>query len=196
MNDFKENFIKKNINQIKSNIEHFEKYKNFINDIDYCNWIAQQKVVLENYYISRSKSSPTQLTFAMRFHIHKQIEKFKQDVFSQNSTVFCPLTTRELSWNDCHVDHTEIPFCKIQQNFFLMNDIDPSDVRCRKARAFGGKCVFVIDDETIRNLWMEFHQKHACLQVICPTANKVKSAKQWTEELKVRTQEKRNNCRN
>jgi len=106
---------------------------------------------------------------ACRNAIWPYILEFKRKIFENNEKVICPLTGRQLSWEDAHIDHENPPFEEIFQRWYVSygyrakkEDLifDEDGLRGVKFR-----------NKALKNSFVKFHNKLAKLRIISKEAN-------------------------
>lgn len=112
------------------------------------------------------------LNAAMRAAIVPSILGAKDRAFDAVDTISCPISGREISRDEAHVDHgAPYPFIRIQDEFLIAygrhlrpEHIDDTGVGCRFA------------DEDLRQYFQAFHDERAHLRVVWGKANIAKGA--------------------
>ncbi len=112
------------------------------------------------------RSTTHHLNIAMRQSISTDIIKFKKSQ-SQLQCNHCQIM--DIDYRDFHVDHNDPPFRTLKHNFLDLNkDTIPTSFRdCPKTYL----TIFKVDDVVFENQWIEYHNNHCSLQILCRQCN-------------------------
>lgn len=115
--------------------------------------------VLSNCITGKPKNN---LIIAMRIEIHPYIEEYRK-----NNRLCCELCS---SLNYAEVDHhSELaPFAKLVDDFMKINKL-PIPIEFDNTK-WGPKC-FRESDKGFRDSWIEYHNKHMILRILCKKCN-------------------------
>ena len=104
---------------------------------------------------------------ALRHCIYPQIQEFKQQ--SHVNLSYCLICKTESTDVKYHIDH-EIQFAKLVEDFMQQYPLLPIPLEYDKE-----SCIYLPlfkkRDMNIRDLFYDYHQKHAKLRVLCETCN-------------------------
>ena len=105
------------------------------------------------------------LSNAMRYAISNDIKDFRNK--SALICSYCKLDTGvEL---DYHVDHDDPPFRKLKDDFLKENTLKIPTTFASHEYWF--LTIFREDDKAFKNSWIDYHNKHCKLQILCKTCN-------------------------
>lgn len=107
-------------------------------------------------------------TSACREAVSADTLAFRERTFGDDETVICPLTGQEISRHESHVDHRPPHyFSTIVAMFVDSCQIDVNTVEMDAA--YPTRDVF--RDKQLREMFRQFHNRLACLRVICAAEN-------------------------
>lgn len=112
------------------------------------------------------------ITKAMRYSVIDHIKKFKQEFGCKFKCSSC--NVEGTSSQDFHVDHI-YPFCRIKDEF--LSQVKKEIIPTRVALTDCGATRFHEDDYEFEQLWIDFHNSKAQLQILCAGCNLSKSDK-------------------
>jgi len=149
-------------------------------------WVQTNPVYTNtrNFWLQRVDGSATDFSFMeclvetthlQRFHracraaIAPDIKAFKLWFFTKNSQYRCPFTGESLSLRYSHVDHV-VPFALLVARFIQESAIHVATVAIA-GKAEDNTCLDRFVDDDLESAWRAFHDRHAELRVVSPTAN-------------------------
>ena len=111
------------------------------------------------------KSSKTLFNSALRQCISYQIKDFK-DI---SDLSYCRICNCSLDNKILHIDHHEIQFIKLVEDFIELNQLIIPTKYNKKDITF--EPLFKDEDIWIGNLFKSYHLQHASLRILCSTCN-------------------------
>jgi hypothetical protein len=124
---------------------------------------------IEQFSFNKCLHPPSQkdlVVKALRQLVVDQILAFKKNAFSETRVIRCPLTGKDVTQEDCHVDHV-IPFRDLVEMFAY-----GQGVRLDEATTQPGDGAEVrLTDKVLADQWVEYHRKHAQLRVVSRQGN-------------------------
>lgn len=132
-----------------------------------CFWLIRVDGTIEDFsYIMcvKGKDISNDMKFrkACRTTIRPQIIEYRKLYFNGNIYAKCEVTNKQIEISTCHVDHIEpMYFETIVSNFIKDLNIDVDVI---KFDTSGTECKFI--DNTISNIWYNYHLKHAKLRCV------------------------------
>ena len=110
---------------------------------------------------------------ACRKAIEPFIIDFRDGVFGNEETVFCPILNISITKHESHVDHYGISFIKIVRMFVELENVDFKKIK------FIHEIGVTFNDLNLKNKWIDFHNSHAQLRVISAIANQKLPKDKW-----------------
>lgn len=105
-----------------------------------------------------------QVLRACRVAVKDQILSFKTEVYGISKYTRCAITSLNMQWKDCHVDHKPpLTFDTLVFDFLMANNLKLENIKVVPV----GTTVFFVDANLCAR-WLQYHQEHAVLQ---PTLN-------------------------
>jgi hypothetical protein len=141
-----------------------------------CFWIVRQDGSETDFSFQEClKETPQRKRFlnACRAAVEADKQAFKRKFFDHlgDETYYCPYTNEPLNFIGSHVDHrAPHTFEKIVEGFISENAIDVSRVKINGSEednAFQD----TFADKDLERLWVDYHRRHADLQIVSPKAN-------------------------
>jgi hypothetical protein len=110
-------------------------------------------------------SIKTNLTAAMRSSIEPQIKHFRLVTISNN----CESCQKHVFPEVSHIHHEGVEFCELQSEF--IKEYGKETPKLFANHPSMHQAIFLKSDEDFEIKWIEYHQKHATLQYVCPDCN-------------------------
>lgn len=149
-----------------------------------CFYVVRADGTMTDFSTIACLSRPTSRTVvlkALRACVWKEIYDAKRRAFDARGTVTCPLTSAELTWQECHADHAAPRTFEIIGEFFVMlhcktyDEFLDSHVTCEENAV---PCV----DERMGEKFRTFHGRVARIRLISGVKNlSVASAHRMTK---------------
>lgn len=148
-------------------------------------WIKKTIYKNNGFFIERTDGTSTDFSYyrclygnnrklniqsAFRSAIRQQIYDFKINAFKNNPILFCPITEKEVSLKNCHVDHEEPTFKELLENFVEVKDIDLNKLEIGGINKDNSMNNFIVDYK-IRRDWEEYHKRNAQLRITSKKGN-------------------------
>lgn len=106
---------------------------------------------------------------ALRRAIEYSILRYRDDTFNRGA-VFCPFLRIKLSPQSSHVDHVQPDtFKALTERWMLAESISLEQISITPPT--DNQTVALMTDERQRLSWIEYHDRHANLQIISPLGN-------------------------
>lgn len=114
-----------------------------------------------------SSEAANDLRTALRTTVIPQCIALKKRIFQDSPLVTCPVTMREITYREAHIDHIyPMTFDAIAWHWCLIWDLRPQEVEIQD---LGTK--LALKDECLARAWSDFHLESANLRVISSEAN-------------------------
>lgn len=106
---------------------------------------------------------------AMRKVVQPQIDHFRNKCFAQKKVWVCPLTGKDITRGNCHVDHVHPSFKELIDSFIKEYDIklEPKLFPVEK----DGQVLYDINDQGIKNNFSSYHFDNARLMLVSKEGN-------------------------
>lgn len=90
--------------------------------------------------------------------------------------------TNCLSTSNLEVDHKNVPFQQIWDEFILNNNINITNIAITKSTDKKDFRYYLVDSQ-LNNEWYEYHKNKAQLQLLCQTCNNSKGASKYRSKI-------------
>lgn len=141
-----------------------------------CFWLIRLDNSITDFsYLECLKGTGQEKKFinCCRVAIEPYTKDFKKNFFNnlEGSAYFCPYTNEQLYFIGSHVHHKQPnTFEQLVKDFINENNVDISQVKINSG-AMDNKFQDTFIEKEFEQLWIDYHNNHAELQIVSKTAN-------------------------